>query len=77
MKQDLSSLLSGELVDRFQPRSTGRGSAMFETLQDQMKIDEERATNKRERVIRWTLIVVLSVLLFGALYVGIHMLGGS
>lgn len=40
-------------------------------------MDEEKAINKRERVIRWTLIVVLSVLLFGALYVGIHMLGGS
>ena len=47
---------------------------MFDILDDQMKSDEEKATTKRERAIRWALIALLSVVLFGALYVGIHFL---
>lgn len=34
---------------------------MFETLEDQMKIDEQKATTKRERIIRCALIVVLLI----------------
>jgi len=50
---------------------------MFETLEDQMKIDEQKATTKRERLIRWALIVLLSIILFGSLYFGIHLIQGS
>jgi hypothetical protein len=50
---------------------------MFETLAEQMRIDEQKATTKRERMIRWTVIVVLSVILFSALYFGLHLLQGS
>lgn len=50
---------------------------MFETLEDQIKIDEEKTTTKKERVIRGAFITVLSVILFGALYIGIHMLEGN
>jgi len=43
---------------------------MFEILEDQMEIDEQRATTKRERVIRWAVVAGLSVILFSALYFG-------
>jgi len=50
---------------------------MFETLAEQFKIDEQKATTKRERLIRWAVIVLLSVILFSALYFGLHLLQGS
>jgi hypothetical protein len=50
---------------------------MFEALEDQMKIDGQKATTKRERLIRCALIVVLSIILFGSLYFGIHLIQGS
>jgi hypothetical protein len=48
---------------------------MFETLEDQIRIDEQKATTKRERTIRWAVIALLSVVLFGSLYLGIQLLG--
>jgi hypothetical protein len=53
------------------------GIAMFETLQDQMKIDERRATTTQARVVFWLTIAVLSIILFSALYFGILLLQGS
>ncbi len=50
---------------------------MFEILEDQIKIDDQKTTTKRERIVRWTLIVLLSVVLFGSLYFGIHMIEGG
>lgn len=47
---------------------------MFETLEDQIKIDEQKATTKQERMLRWSVIALLSVVLFGSLYLGIHLL---
>lgn len=44
---------------------------MFEVLDDQMKMDEQRASTKRERIILWAVITVLSIILFGALYFGL------
>lgn len=46
---------------------------MFEALEDQMKIDEQKASTKRERVILWAVIALLSVVLFGALYFGLSL----
>ena len=42
---------------------------MFNTLEEQMKIDEQKATTKRERMVLWTLVAMFSVILFGALLV--------
>jgi len=47
---------------------------MFETLEDQIKIDDLRATTERERMVRWVVIPLLSVVLFGALYFGLHLM---
>ena len=46
---------------------------MFEVLDDQMKIDEQKASTKRERVILWAVIALLSIVLFGALYFGLSL----
>ncbi len=48
---------------------------MFEILDDQIKIDEQKATTKRERVVLWAGIALLSVVLFGALYFGLINIG--
>ena len=50
---------------------------MFESLDEQMKIDEHKATSNTERLIRWVLIVLLSVIVFGGLYLGVHLMQGT
>lgn len=46
---------------------------MFETLDEQMKIDEQKATTTRERMAYWGLIALLSIVLFGTLLIAIAM----
>jgi len=48
---------------------------MFESLDEQIKLDEHKASSNTERLVRWTLIVVLSVIVFGGLYFGVHLMG--
>lgn len=45
---------------------------MFETLDEHMKHDDEATTTPRERIMKWALIVVLAVALFGGLIWGVH-----
>lgn len=47
---------------------------MFDSLSDQIKADDRREINNTERVIRWTVVLVLSVVLFGGLYFGVRLL---
>ena len=44
---------------------------MFETLEDQIKTDEEKVTTKQERVVMWAVIALVSIVLFAALYFGL------
>jgi hypothetical protein len=48
---------------------------MFESLTDQMKQDDRQQVRTSERIIRWAVVTVLSVLLFGGLYFGIRLVG--
>jgi hypothetical protein len=41
---------------------------MFESLDEQIKLDEHKASSNSERMIRWALIVLVSVIVFGAVY---------
>ena len=50
---------------------------MFESLDEQIKLDEHKASSNTERMVRWMLIVVISVVVFGGLYWAVHMLQGS
>ena len=47
---------------------------MFDSLSDRMKQDEHLEINKLERVLRWGLVTVLSVMLFGGLYLVVQKL---
>lgn len=46
---------------------------MFDSLADQIRHDEQGQTSNRERVVRYSIIAVLSVALFVALYMGVRM----
>ena len=41
---------------------------MFESLDEQMKLDEHKASSNAERMVRWGLIVLVSILVFGGVY---------
>jgi len=47
---------------------------MFESLDDQMKHDEQETVSPRERIMKWVLTGVVAVLLFGGLYMGVRLL---
>jgi len=47
---------------------------MFDDLQEQIKRDDEATTTKSERRIRNVIVTVLSVMLFGGLYLAIRFL---
>ena len=47
---------------------------MFETLEDQIRIDNQKGTTKRERLIRWAVIALVSIIVFGTVYFGIHLI---
>ena len=50
----------------------GRYDSMFETLDDRMKQDAEETSTRRERLLKWVLIAVVSIALFGGLIWGVH-----
>ena len=41
---------------------------MFDSLADQMKADEQQQSTSRERAVRYTVVAILSVVLFAGLY---------
>ena len=45
---------------------------MFDSLADRMKEDEEKSVSKMDRYLRWGAVAVLSVLIFGGLYLGVQ-----
>jgi hypothetical protein len=49
---------------------------MFDSLADRIREDEHREESSTQRAIKWVVVAVISVLLFGGLYFGIKMLEG-
>jgi lipid-A-disaccharide synthase-like uncharacterized protein len=47
---------------------------VFDSLSDRMKQDEQLEVNKLERFLRWGLVALLSVMLFGGLYMVVQRL---
>jgi len=47
---------------------------MFETLDERMKHDEEESTTMRERLLKWLLVGVVSVVLISGVFMGIRLL---
>jgi hypothetical protein len=50
---------------------------MFESLDEQIKLDEHKSTSNTERVLRWALGIAIALIVFGALYWGVQMMQGS
>jgi Ni,Fe-hydrogenase I cytochrome b subunit len=47
---------------------------MFDSLADRIRKDQHKEVNPTERIVRWVVVAVVSVLVFGGLYMGIRML---
>jgi len=47
---------------------------MFDSLDEQMKQDARAASSPKERIAVWFSVLVVSVLLFGGLYMGVRLL---
>jgi len=47
---------------------------MFDSLADKIREDDRKEINNTERYIRWAAVVVLSLVLFGGLYMGVRLL---
>jgi hypothetical protein len=45
---------------------------MFDSLDDQMRRDENRVTSSKERMMRWALYVLAAGVVFGGVIVGVH-----
>ncbi len=50
---------------------------MFESLDEQIKLDEHKSSSNTERVIRWALGIAIALIVFGALYWGVQIMQGS
>lgn len=48
---------------------------MFDSLEEQMKKDEDKATSGKERMMRWALYGLAGVLVCGGVIVSLHFLG--
>ena len=47
---------------------------MFDDLADKMREDDKAAVSNSERMMRWLVVAVISVVVFGGLYMGIQLL---
>jgi hypothetical protein len=47
---------------------------MFDSLDDQMKKDDRESISPKERYLVWFSVAVLSVVIFGGLYLGMQFL---
>jgi hypothetical protein len=47
---------------------------MFDSLADRIREDDHKEVNQTERILRYLVVAVLSILIFGGLYMGIRML---
>jgi hypothetical protein len=50
---------------------------MFESLDEQLKLDAHKSMSNTERAIRWILGLGIALIVFGALYWGVHAMQGG
>jgi hypothetical protein len=48
---------------------------MFDSLDDQMRRDEDKVSSSKERMMRWALYVLAAGIVFGGLIIGVHYMG--
>ena len=56
------------------PLQTGEDKPMFDSLDETIKHDAVAGNSQAERIIRVTVVTVVSILLFSGLYLAIRML---
>ena len=49
---------------------------MFDSLDEQIKSDEHKMTSNGERLLRYLLVGLVSVAVFGGLYLAVHFMQG-
>ena len=47
---------------------------MFDSLEEQIKQDENRVSSSGSRMMMWALVVLAAVLVFGGLILGVHLM---
>ncbi|MGA2214498.1 MAG: hypothetical protein ABSH31_14575 [Bryobacteraceae bacterium] len=50
---------------------------MFESLDEQIKLDEHKSSSNTERVLRWAIGIAIALIVFGGLYWGVQMMQGG
>jgi membrane-associated phospholipid phosphatase len=50
---------------------------VFDSLEERIKSDELKAISNRERMLRWVLIILISIIVFAGIYLGVHFMEGS
>ena len=48
---------------------------MFDSLEEQIRSDDHNMLSRRERLVRWTLVVLASIVVFGGLYIAVQSAG--
>ena len=49
---------------------------MFDSLDEQLKLDAQKSMSATERTMRWVLGLAIALLVLGAMYWGMHMMQG-
>ncbi|MEO8657884.1 MAG: hypothetical protein ABI693_05410 [Bryobacteraceae bacterium] len=47
---------------------------MFDSLDETMKHDDQEVVSNKEKILRWVVVGVVSVLVFGGLFFGVSLL---
>jgi hypothetical protein len=48
---------------------------MFDSLDDQMRRDEDKVSSSKERMMKWALYIIAAGIVFGGVLVGVHFMG--
>lgn len=48
---------------------------MFDSLDEQIRKDEQRVVSGTERMVRYALYVIAAIVIFGGLILGVHLAG--
>lgn len=49
---------------------------MFDSLDEQMRRDDDRISTSKQRMMRYVLYALAGALVFGGLILGVHLVGG-
>lgn len=50
---------------------------MFESLDEQMKLDDAKQVSPTERWTKWALVALVSILIFAGLFFAVHFMEGK